>query len=1208
MLKALELHGFKSFADKTRFEFPDGITVVVGPNGSGKSNVVDAIRWVLGEQSAKSLRGSEMADVIFKGAGTGQRKPANTAEVTIIFDNVSGQLDFESSEVRVTRRVYRSGEGEYLINDEPCRLRDIRDLFRGTGVGADAYSLIEQGKVDTLLQASPRERRAIFEEAAGISRFKAKKVESQRRLDRVEQNLLRLSDIVEEVDRRLRSLRNQAGKARRYKEYTERLKELRTYVGFVDFRAISSERETVEKKVEELDARLASVTTANAKAESDVAAIDQRLDQINEETRRLEQQLARRRERITGLETTGNLQHKTLLELEREEALSRDRLVAVNNRAGDMRSQLSIALRQLSEAEEAHAKVKSRALEESAAHEDVLARLEQRRVEERAQRQRHEEQIEATTKLTQQLTSLESELGVAADAISRDQRRAEELKRQLDLAIEQATSAESREKEVRQRLDQATSNQDRAQQELDKISADYASVATDLSQCQQQRTAAAERLNVLQEVERRLEGIGAGTKDLLGRARSGSAGPLAEVRGMVADLIEVKIEMAPLVDAALGERAQFIVVDGQRLIRAIASEAVRLRGRVGVVSLSTLSTQRFRVDPQLASEEDVMGRATDFVQVDEPWRELASQLLGTTWFVRSMEAALYLREKYKTAPWRFVTSAGEILEADGTVFGGPRLASGGLVSRRSELRSLQLQLEKLTERENILTVRQKGLQAAKDTTERQLRAGNELRKQTSDDYASVHAQAEAARQLVEQYSNQHRTLQAGIKELQFRREQLHGQQTSVLTGLGELEELVASLEKALGDHHSQLAALDTDRLAKEQAVAETKVDLAMLEQQVVTFRAEAERCEQYNEDRARAVAEIEQQMGQCQARHRDTSWAILGASSELAQIYWESQGLAQELYLLRHEGEKIARKRTESSVSARETREQLNAIQQQRNSLEMQLGELRMKRDAVAERVRDDYGIELAEMEEDPLDAGERAEVEAEIIELRRKVNNIGAVNMESLEELDELEERFGSLTTQYEDLVNAKNALERIIQRINVDSRKMFLETLEIIRNGFQMLFRRAFGGGNADIIVEDDVDILDAGIDIVATPPGKHSLNISLLSGGERALTAVTLLLAIFRHRPSPFCILDEVDGPLDEANIGRFVDVLKEFLSTTKVVIVTHSKKTMSASTTLYGVTMQESGVSKRVSVQFNDVRDDGSIRAYDDDSGDGGDEAA
>ncbi len=1200
MLKALELQGFKSFADKTRLDFPDGITVVVGPNGSGKSNIVDAIRWVLGEQSAKSLRGSDMSDVIFKGSGNGQRRPSNTAEVTITFDNSEQRLDIDSTDVRVTRRVYRSGEGEYLINEEPCRLRDIRDLFRGTGVGTDAYSLIEQGKVDTLLQASPKERRAIFEEAAGISRFRAKKVESQRRLDRVEQNLLRLSDIVEEVERRLKSLRNQATKARRYREYSERLKSLRTHVGLSDFRTIASECETLDASLLALATQLIEHQAISEAAEQTVSGFDANMAKLTEDARTYRTQLAEVRDAITGHETTSHLQRQTLSQLEQEEAVCRKKLVAVSSRAGDMKHELSQVGKELAGVESQYAEMMAKAKAEEEALQSINSDLTKKREAVEQQRKKHNDQLQSTAELKTQIGSLESELSLAASAIQRDQQRDAQLNEQLAEVAKRAEEMEAIESKLKSKLDQLTATQMKTQEQVDTSASELNELTTKLSECKQQLTAATERSNVLEEVERRLEGIGAGTKDLLAQAKSQPIGALSEVQGMVADLIEVKVEMAPLVDAALGDRAQYIVVTGQRLIRSITENQIRLRGRVGLLSVSMLTGNRYPLDAQLAQEEHVIGHATNFVQVKEPWRDLARHLLGTTWFVSSIESALLLREKYNKTPWRYVTPSGEILEADGTVFGGPRLASGGLVARRSELRSLKTQLKRLTEEENLLQPKFDRLQASREEAEKKLRAGNEELKELSEQYAQAHAEAEAARRMVQQSVENQQSLQGGLAQLQSTFEGLSGKKLTAMNGLTQLESLVADLENALGDMHKQLHSIEKDRQQREAQSNASKIELAKVEQKVETARMQKLRCEQDNNERAKSIDEILQQLRQCKQRHRDTTQAILQATSKLAHLYIEQENCEQTLQQFRLEEDRIAKQRVEQSTQAHVARQQLQAVQQKQNEIQLRANELRMKQATVSERVRDDYGLELAELESELQEEGEREQIDAEINDLRRKLNNIGAVNMESLAELDELEERFGSLSGQYEDLIKAKETLEQIIQRINVDSRRMFTDTMDLIRTNFQALFQRAFGGGHADIVIDEDTDVLDAGIEIVATPPGKHTLNISLLSGGERALTAVTLLLAIFRHRPSPFCILDEVDGPLDEANIGRFVDVLREFLRTTKVVIVTHSKKTMSAATTLYGVTMQESGVSKRVSVQFNDVGDDGTILRHDDDA--------
>ena len=1200
MLKALELQGFKSFADKTRLDFPDGITIVVGPNGSGKSNVVDAIRWVLGEQSAKSLRGAEMADVIFKGSGNGQRRPANTAEVTIVFDNSKNLLEMDAEEVRVTRRVYRSGEGEYLINDEPCRLRDIRDLFRGTGVGTDAYSLIEQGKVDTLLQASPRERRAIFEEAAGISRFRAKKVESQRRLDRVEQNLLRLSDIVDEVERRLKSLRNQATKARRYREYSERLKELRTHVGLVDFRTISREYVALESQLEELASEVARQQETSDAAEQAVIDFDQRMSSITNQTRQLRQQSASLREEIAGHQTTIHLQRQTAHQLEQEETTCRRKLIAVNGRAGDMQQQLQRLNEELQILQQQYTDAKAKAAADGDALKQVIEDLAVRQKTAEQQRAQHHEQLGATAKLKATLSDLDTEMSLAANAIQRDQQRDAQLQQQLEEAKLRAEEASAQELKLQEALGEATQSQSNVQQQLNEATQQLDTLNEQLNKCRNQLTASRERANVLEEVERRLEGIGAGTKDLLAQAQANPVG-FNEVKGMVADLVEVKVEMAPLIDAALGERAQYVVLTGQRLMRSISSGSLRLRGRVGLLSTAMLKTKRYPLDPQLAQEQHVIGHATQFVQVEAPWRELVWQLLGTTWFVSTIEVAILLREKYGNRPWRFVTPSAEVLEADGTLFGGPRLASGGLVARRSELRSLQSQLKRLTEEEGLLQQKSRQHKALRDEAEERLHRWNQQLQKASEEYATVHAQAEAARRLVQQSTENISALHGGLTQLKTTYEEISDKKQSAIRGLTELEDLVNHLEADLSNIQAQIQSAEHDKQERETQATTTKFDVARLEQQLESLQTQQLRLTQDNNERANAVDELRTQIAQARQRHLATNRAILESTSKLAHLYLEQESCEHKLNSFRLEEERIAKERTEKSSATHLARQKLQAAQQQQNSLQLKAGELRMKRDSVVDRVRDDYGLELEELETELDDQGERHEIDTEINDLRRKLNNIGAVNMESLAELDELEERFGSLSGQFDDLVKAKESLEQIIQRINVDSRRMFSDTMDLIRTNFQALFRRAFGGGSADIVIESgpDIDVLDAGIEIVATPPGKHSLNISLLSGGERALTAVTLLLAIFRHRPSPFCILDEVDGPLDEANIGRFVDVLREFLATTKVVIVTHSKKTMSAATTLYGITMQESGVSKRVSVQFNDVAEDGTILKTSDD---------
>ncbi|MBU4399115.1 MAG: AAA family ATPase, partial [Planctomycetes bacterium] len=610
MLKALDIVGFKSFADRTRFEFPPGITVVVGPNGSGKSNIVDAIKWVLGEQSVKSLRGREMADVIFNGSGS--RRAINTAEITLTLDNSKRLLAVDTPEVHITRRVYRSGEGEYLINRNPARLRDIRDLLSGTGMGTQAYSVIEQGKVDVLLQSSPRDRRIIFEEAAGISRFKMRKIEALRRLERVEQNLLRLSDIVDEVENRLRSVRAQAGKARRYREYTNRLQELRTQVAQVDWKRLGERLETFEGELRSLgDARDAAAAAAE-NVEAQLLEIDGQTAADNEEIHRAESQAAANRERIAAAESTVEHQRSHGLDLEQEIARERRQLAAMSARAGDLQLQLSENTEALQTAEENHREVAKRLVEAERGLTEAMDSLDRLRGENQQRRAAYLEQMRLAAALSNEIGVLESRSAAADATRGRCGRHIEELDRLLDgLQRKLETLRERREKWTQQVEAQAESLA-AAKQQLAQHQKQHAALRNELAEMRERQSGAAERAAVLEELVRRHEGLSAGVKEVLewGRAAKADGSAFRHIRGLVADLLRVGVEVAPLVEIALGQKAHHVVAQrNQELLDRLWMESSRLGGRVGFVWLeegSEVRGQGSEVRGQEAAVGDVI--------------------------------------------------------------------------------------------------------------------------------------------------------------------------------------------------------------------------------------------------------------------------------------------------------------------------------------------------------------------------------------------------------------------------------------------------------------------------------------------------------------------------------------------------------------------------------------------------------------------------
>jgi chromosome segregation protein len=1204
MLKALELFGFKSFADKTRFEFPPGITVVVGPNGSGKSNIVDGIKWVLGEQSAKSLRGSEMADVIFKGTGEGGRKPMNSAEATLIFDNSQGGFPIEAPEVHITRRVYRSGEGEYLINGRPCRLKDIRDLCRGTGVGVDAYSLIEQGKVDRLLQASPKDRRAIFEEAAGISRFKAKKIEAQRRLERVEQNLLRLSDIVEEVESRLRSVRGQASKAQRYREYSDRLQQLRTQVGLTDWRRLSEKLAASEQELAGLREQTGVLNAEAATQESRVQELEQTADQAAELLRSFESQLARQREQISTRESTIESERSRDRDFGDEILRHRQQLRAMTGRVGDLQAHLRDIVAAVNGAEAEFAAIRERLRTQERAAHDVADEWERLRRANEARRAQYVEQMRATTQLSTQVSSLESQVSSSHAMAERSLERLKELDRLGLTQAQELDQAHAEELRLAAEVNAQAATLEKAEVELAENRRVLARRQEELTVVQGQHAGACQRAAVLEELERQHAGLSSGVQEALDYAREHAAAADGEILGLVADLMEAPVEIAPLVDVALGEAAQHIVLAGDRLVRLLEAGELALSGRAGFVRLDVLTAPGtltfapllFGSRSELTERPGVIGRADRLVRADPRVPALIHHLLGDTWFVEHLGDALRLSRSAGRG-LRFVTSKGELLEGDGTLIVGPPAAAVGLISRRSELRALQRDIVDLQRRITESTQEVARLQENIDRQDGHQKRLVDAYRRLSTALGDQRVRSRTLQDRQDQLQQQRQTVAAELETAQSACAAAVGQLDEARPQLAALGASLAELESATQDGERRAAELEQRLQVHQRQTTAAKVELAKSEQRLESLRTQRQQLETDQRERSRAIAEVQHQLHQALSRRAHAELTILRLESELAEAYLRKEALAQDVLRQIAQRQAANVERTQVAAHLEQVRRQVRKLEEQQHRLELSAGELQHERHTLADRLREDYGIDLAQVSqtETPEQEQHRTEVEAEIQDLRNKINRIGAVNVDALHELDDLERRFQSLSGQYRDLTQAKESLERIIQKMNTDSRRLFVETLEAIRANFQVLYRKAFGGGRADIVLEEGVDVLDGGVDILATPPGKPSFNNSLLSGGEKALTAVALLLAIFQFRPSPFCILDEVDAPFDEANIGRFVEVLKGFLNWTKFVIVSHSKKTMTAATTLYGVTMQESGVSKRVSVCFEDVSEDGHISA-------------
>jgi chromosome segregation protein len=1256
MLKRLDLVGFKSFADKTTFTFGDGITGIVGPNGSGKSNIVDAVRWILGEQSAKSLRGGEMADVIFNGSAS--RRSFGMAEVTMTFDNTRRHLGNEADEIQITRRVFRSGEGEYLINQQVCRLRDIKEMFLGSGAGTDAYCIIEQGKVDVLLQASTKERRTIFEEAAGISRFKAKKVETLRKLERVDQNLQRLQDIIDEVEKQLRSVKLQAAKAERYQEYTNRLKELRLGLGLDEYHQLTEQLGSEIAVLDNLKAELEQRAARAAAFEQDTQRLDGLLTELEDRLRGQEACLAEARQGIKTYETTISHEDVSSTDLAAELGRTRSCLAELSARVTVLGTSFARTEAEVAQAQtDAEDQRRSVRILDDKLH-TTVQRANDLHKQVEADKAEHLEQMRRAAHLQNEAVVCHAHV----DNLRREQERlrlktaqAAESLASIDLELRELSLADEA---LQARVQEARQSLADRRQERERLRRLGDDTVEQISRLRQERSGLGSRMEVVAGLIRGHEGLGTGVREVFALIEKPEPGPWSTVLGMIADFLTVRREYAPLIDLALGDWAQrFVVRDLDGLLEALAQQPQPFSGRVSFLPLEAPASSPYLwsedepgtgsgraphqgtllrltgnhgsihigvANPSTAAaagdsftcQPGVIARAEQLVSCDNPeLADLPAQLLGRTLIVRDLAAARAI--SVLACGYRLLTLQGELLEPDGTLTIGTHQAETGILSRKSELWELQHQTTDLDRRIGEME------QDLSDLRERLVRLDRQAYEQ-QEELGVLAEQAADLRSRVER----HRDRRQGLhEEVTVSRDEI-GRVAQELTGLEnawqETRRKAAAAEARVQELHDHLLhadehirMLDGERHDLQQYFTAARVALAKAEERLAALTAQHQQIVSDLQQRHQEQAQSEKSLQTCKTRLAESTRAMLQASADLAQAYLDKEAAELQVVTLVQDRDRGRLERGHCAAQAQTVRGEWQVQSEHVHTRELEASERRHRRDALADRLREDYQVELAELyqqslEPQPTPTKEGAEglttsdaetthhspltipldqaaANEEIAELRRKLSRLGTVNLDALAELSELEARAGTLRAQFADLSAAKRSLEEIIARINQDSRRLFLESFTSIRTHFQELFRKLFGGGMADAVIEDENDILESGIEIIARPPGKELRSISLMSGGEKTLTAVALLLAIFRSKPSPFCILDEVDAALDEANIGRFTAVLREFLDRSQFIIVTHSKKTMASADVLYGITMQESGISKQVSIRFEDWPD-------------------
>jgi chromosome segregation protein len=1177
LLTAIELYGFKSFAQKISIPFGPGITAIVGPNGCGKSNVIEAIRWGMGEQRASAFRSHRMEEVIF--AGTRNRKQLGMADVTITIDNAARALPIEFNEVTITRRLFRSGESDYLLNKVPCRLLDIQNLLMDTGLGPGAYSVMEQGMVDEIISEKTDNRRRILEEAAGITKYKVRRRSTWAKLESTTADLTRIEDIIAEIQRQVDYLSRQVGRARRYQELKQELDAQEILLGRLRFFAIQDQVRPFDEELERLSALAESGYTqftareaelekgrlGVTEAEKGLQEVGQRfslcVDKIHEQDRQLTAAQA-------NLEAGEQLILRTAAEQEeyrRQLEAAQQQLLQVATDLESSQAQLEAGRQRLEqgtqEAEEAE-----RAFQSSRAALDGAKR----------------QQVELLRRRGESSRALERLRTEAEGLGERDRQVQGEISRlaqERDRAQEQARQTQEELAQRREGLRQIQEDQQALRQRR-------AAVDAELSQRRQQRDEARRaleneqaRLQALEKLRSSYEGYASGVRALI------LDSPYKDLfSGVVGDLIEVDPRYERAVETALGEALQALVAPQVGGVLEALRHLASTEGRAGIFPLEW-QTASPPPPAELSHFPGMIGPLSQFVQADAALTPLLGRLLRDTFLVEDLGAALAVAGSYVDRQLRFVTPEGDAIDLGGRVAGGQAKGEdSGVLGRRRELRLLRARCARrraelhtceglcqgVQQRSELLASRAQALTSRSEALRDQEREQAHLSQQAQGEAQRLEAQLgergrETAR-LGDRLSGLRQSTQTQEAEL----DRLDQQGTQLEQLIGQHEEGARLAEEARRNRAEQLAALRVERARLvEQAESLRRDEQRLrhieqnLKQNIERSRLEGEKAAQNRHDLGQLAAELKARLTEL----HDTRDA-LAAERDQRQERWQ---------------EAVTQARQLEELISRLQRE-LNAQRERRHELELKISELRSRAAHIQERLREEQHCEVEAMGRPTEEGLELAAIETRVEELRQSVQRLGSVNVGVLDEYAEQKERLDFLTQHRDDLLSAAEDLKTTLNRIDRVARQIFLDSFTQINEKFKTTFASFFPGGEANLQLAPEMDPLEADIEITARPRGKRLQSISLLSGGERALTAISLLFAIYQVKPSPFCILDEVDAPLDDANVQRFVRVLKEFAKSTQFIMVTHNKISMGAADTLHGVTMPEEGISQLVSVRI------------------------
>lgn len=1185
-LKKLELYGFKSFAQRTEIVFDEGITGIVGPNGSGKSNIGDAVRWVLGEQSAKTLRGASMSDVIFN--GTQKRKPLSYCEVSLVFDNDDHALAMEAAEVMVTRRVYRNGESEYYLNRTACRLKDVVDLFRDTGIGKEGYSIIGQGRIDEILSRKSEDRRQVFEEAAGIVKFKARKEEADKKLQRTLENLERVDDILDELTKRLKPLEEQSRNARVYLELSTELKDL-------DLNLFLIRSDRARARLSELESELLTVQTILADTESNLTDKTTRRDETQNRIDQLEEAITKARtelmecaehvhesqKKISALQSRRETRSENRQRIVREQEEAQERLAEIEKDHARIQADVEKQHSLIADAEQILRATQEAAEKAQAKEKEADAALEAQKATVIDQMNRLSDVRNDKTRLNTMQAQMETRLTEIEESSGVLQEQEAALREALIAVEKQLETENQHQQQCQEKLAQA-------RQASDEADAAYANLRADVEKQSADMQAAASRHNVLTEMTRDMEGYNMAVRRAMTYAKQRG---LTGVKGVLAQLMTVPQAYETAIDMALGAAQQNIVTDTEETAKELINYLRQNRlGRATFLPMSAIRGKTLYGNERNALKlPGCLGVASELVQCAPEYRGIVENLLGRTVIADNLDHGIPIMRAGNHA-FRLVTLEGDVMHSGGSMTGGSAQSKvSNLLSRERELKELTAKLQ--TGRAELDKCRQ-------ELTQRQQTA-QEKRQKVSDAVNALHQQ------------------EIAVAREQARRESVSADLNTHLQRMQETEQARVQLHQSLEDIRQQLETIEHQRTGAQgdQSAMEQKT----IEMQNALVKARAEASAENDRLMVRTL-----QLSDLRHGLSDLERDEAHAQQDQAQILREQERREQLL----HEMDELDAidendMKREEAESARRQKEQLRqesaaqAIEQRRSQAQSDLRDILSDMENLHEaynrdseklhktelakariegdqknlqnRIWDTYKLTYAGAEEFRRTPFDEKESDCRAAELQGQIRALGTVNVGAVEEYAETKARVDDLTAQQQDLKRAEMDLRELIERLLIQMRSTFVENFSKMQGYFAETFTRLFGGGHAELKLMDPDDPLNCGIEVNAQPPGKKLQLLSLLSGGERALTAIAILFAMLKLKPTPFCILDEIEAALDDANIGYYADYLKEYSKGTQFIVVTHRKGTMERCNSLFGVAMEEQGVSRMVSVSLQDYQE-------------------